>query len=856
MRLRQISILLQLFLINMLLMLGSASTSTFAVETDSVAQDFSAITDESASDRKSPNILVDNVYYDEELMIEIWRDGSEKSVWKLEDSGNNLLAFPTTLPTPLNSSYPGVQDMRIDLLVSEVPQLSAEGGLMADFDQFADDYDSSNSEGAGDYGDADYASFSSNEVLVTFRVWNETVNNSGILYDGLNDSQKLIKDTINDLSLALGTTFHLMTNRSGIYWDMQNDYGIEQSWRAFLFDLNDAWNTLFSVLPLGEGLTKANTSRLMQADARSLYLVSEWDEKPDRDWSTDVDGSGQDEEDDRWEFEAMFGILEKEKLALNASSNQLFFNDLMDFDQIQYSHLKANASSITVRLPYGSRIDNIEPYDSRNINGICYFGLDLVGYHTRRVIEYDSVTFTLDALPMPSLLLHATTNATVVSPNDIVQIDYNLTNIGNAPAYNAFLWGFDNDSGPETEWNFINVTQGNFNYTYWDPASDRAYFNFGQIDAGESVVHSVILNATPPGNLWNRTFTSDSWVDYSGDPTTGTPTGWIQTAIRNWGNDLGFWYNHSDAGPELNVKVQLANSDVAVGENFTISAKVTNTGNKTAYSIDWWAPYQLNITNRNGIIESLAPGASVIVNTTYLVDAASRYITDSTRDEAPTRQLGSTFDFYETGRSDLGGGYDYSGWFINQYDDNATTFTSNIWGSEIKLDVLPASNQTLGPFLTVNVQHSADTIPSGEKTTVSITVANVGSTAAENVVVNSEFSDSEFAFYAGAGTISGGQGSAQARRFTYNWGTLAPGDSLSFSYRLEAQKNATIYTHTYAVVDWDAFTGFGGLTRTFYPRTYDWEDPTIAGPADLEIFKNKTAAITDNLTWSLSDEHS
>lgn len=838
-------------------MLGFASTSTFDVETDSIAHDMLSSSVEVTNRRENPIILADNIYYDEELSIEIWRDGSEKSLWKLEDSGNNLLTFPTTLPTPLNSSYPGIQDMRIDLLVSEVPQLSAEWGLMADFDQFADDSSGSNSETS--YGDADYAAFSSNEILVTFRVWNETVNNSGILYDGLNDSQKLINDIANDLSLALGTTFHLMTNRSGIYGIMQNDYGVEQTWRASLFDMKDAWNTLFSVLPLDEGLTKTTTSRLMQADARSLYIVAEWDEKPDREGFTDLDGSGQDEEDARWEFETTFGIIEKKKFALNSSTNQIFLNELLNFEQMLRTHSKSNDSDLRIRLPYGTRIDAFEISNPGDNYDVGYIHLDLISDHNKHITNYYYINFTLDALPMPSLLLHAAANSTVVFPGDIVQIDYNITNIGNAPAYYVDFWGFSNTSAAAGAWNFINETHQNFNYTYWNPSNGRVNYHFNQIDPGKSVPFKIILNATTPTSIWNSTFTSTSWVDYSGLNASGTPSGWIQTAIRNWGNDLGFWYNHSDAGPELNVRVETAKSVVEVGEIFTISANITNTGNKTAYNIDWYAPSPLNITNRDGVIESLAPGASTVVNTTYLVDAASLYITDSTRDEAPTRQLGGTFDFFEWwARIDRGGGYDYSGWFINRYDDNVTAFTSDIWGSEIKLDILPTSNQSFGPFLAVTVEQDTESLLNGEIATVSISVTNIGDMTAETVVVNSEFSDADFAFYSGAGSLSGGQGSIndyQARRFTYNWGSLAAGDSFSFSYRLEAQKNATLYTHTYATANWDAFTGFGGLTRAFYPRTYDWEAPIIDGPADLEIDRNEGTAITANLIWSTLDEH-
>lgn len=848
MRLRQISILFQLFLISMLLMLGSASTSTFAVETDSLTPDMLIPSGEVTSERARTSLLADNVNYEEQLMLEIWRDGSVKSVWKLEDAGNSLLSFPISLPLSLNASYPGVGDMRIDFLVSEVSQLSAEWGLMADYDRFGRDlnpgnqYDWNYGNIEDNYGDADYASFSSNEIHVNFRVWNETVNNTGITYDGLNDSQKIIGDIVHDLSQALGANFHLMVNRTvpSSWAQFQNDYGLEQSWRASLFDMNDTWNTLFSGLPLDAGLTNTTTSRLMQADAKSLYFVAEWDEKPDRENINQTE-----EEDERWEFEAMLGILEKEKVNLSATSNQIYLTDMMDFDQILYSHTKANVSSIAIRIPHGSSIEAIEPFDNGNVHDIGYFELDVINNHNRRITEFDSVTFTLDALPMPSLVLQATANTTVVSPGDIVQIDYNITNLGEAPAYNVFLIGFDNTTGSAgDEWNFINVTEQNFNYTLWNPSSGEAEYSINQIDPGESVIHSIYLNATTPASRVNTNFERfcDVTYDSVANPSAPSFVGWSATNVVNDGNELRFWYNHTNAGASFELDAITPKSVVRVGETITLSVNVTNTGNATATDIDWIAPnFGFNQTNRMGTISSLNQSESMLINVTYIVDTATPYLTRSSRDDYPTRQLGGIHNF---------------DWYITQYDDPFFgTQGTNADASEIELNVLPAANQTLGPFLTVSVQQTSATISSGEKTTVSITVANVGTMTAETVVVNSEFSDANFVFYSGAGTLSGGQGTAQARRFTHNWGNLAAGDSYSFSYKLETQKNATLYTHTYATADWTDSPTFGGLTRAFYPRTYDWAAPSLEGPEDLEISIVKSEVIANNLTWSLSDEH-
>ncbi|MFX0116206.1 MAG: hypothetical protein ACFFB3_16775, partial [Candidatus Hodarchaeota archaeon] len=465
----------------------------------------------------------------------------------------------------------------------------------------------------------------------------------------------------------------------------------------------------------------------------------------------------------------------------------------------------------------------------------------------------------------PSLILHAETNATVVFPGDIIEITYAITNIGNAPAYDIELWGFDNESDSAGEWNFINVTQQDFNYSFWDPSSNRAFFNFDQIDAGETVEHKVYLNATIPGEAFNASFVSTSYIYYYATPMTN-PDDWVEDDdFLNLGNDLGFLYNHTDPGPIFNVSLSAPTSIIRIGENFTLHADIVNIGSKTAYNITWQGSPAIpsNITNTGGIIKSLAPGESTDVLITYFIDAATPYVTRSTtEDSAPTRQLGggSTVDLIPFGRydeyfaTDEGIGINhYGGWYIDSYTDNSTIYTTNFYANEIKLDILPASDQSFDPFLTVDVEYSRETVQSDEQVTVLVTVSNAGNSTAENIFVNSEFSDAEFEFYSGAGSVFGGQGTGTPRQLEYDWGNLAPGDSFSFSYRLKALKSTSIYTNTYASVDWDAFTG--GLTRIFYPRTYDWEAPALTGPEDLEIVKNEFTAITASLNWSVSDEH-
>jgi hypothetical protein len=177
-------------------MLGFASTNTFVVETDPIGHEIPVQSSEISNERASISLLADNVNYEEELMLEIWRDGSVKSVWKLEDDGRGILGFPAKLPVPLNSSYPRVRDIRIDFLISETPQLSSEWGFMADYDEFWD-------------SDREYAAFSSNEILVRFQVWNES--------NALNETLLIAEELIDNISLGLGIDFHLMTNATGWY---------------------------------------------------------------------------------------------------------------------------------------------------------------------------------------------------------------------------------------------------------------------------------------------------------------------------------------------------------------------------------------------------------------------------------------------------------------------------------------------------------------------------------------------------------------------------------------------------------------------------------------------------------------
>ncbi|MFX1513765.1 MAG: hypothetical protein ACFFCQ_14370, partial [Promethearchaeota archaeon] len=394
----------------------------------------------------------DNVNFEEEVFFEIWRDGTLKSLWKFEDDGNDLLSFPINLPTPLNSSYPGIRDMQIDFMISEVPQLAPEWGFMANYDQF----------GGGFY--PDYASFSSNELLIRLRVWNAT--------NSLDDTRIFIEDIMDVLSVDFGMNFHLMSNTTAT--DSYGRYYLEQSWRAFLFDLDNIWPDLFSTLPLEEGLATTTNSKLMQANTKSLYIIAEWDEVPNR-----ANSSAIEDQDERWEFETTFSIIEKQKFVLNSDSNKIYLKDLLNFDEVLRSHSKANDSEIYVRIPYGSMIDTVEP--ESDSNDVCHVGWDLF-LHDNRIMNLDYIEFTLDTLPMPSLFVHATANSTVVSPGDIVQIDYDITNIGESPAYNIQFWGFDNTTPNVAgeEWTFINATHPDSPYTLLD--NGQAYLEIDQIN--------------------------------------------------------------------------------------------------------------------------------------------------------------------------------------------------------------------------------------------------------------------------------------------------------------------------------------------------------------------------------------
>jgi hypothetical protein len=829
----------------MLLMMGFASSNAFVVETDPIAHDMLAPVSEAASKRASVSLLADNVNYEEELMLEIWRDGSVKSVWKFEDAGRGILGFPTSLPVPLNSSYPRVRDIRMDFLISETPQLSSEWGFMADYDEFGD-------------SDREYAAFSSNEILVRLQVWNES--------NALNETLLIAEEIIDNISLELGIDFHLMTNTTGFY---DGDYGLEQSWRGFLFDLASTWQDLFPLLPLEDGLATIETLRLMQAASRSLHIVADWDEMPNRGGSTGLFAL-----DERWEFETTFGIIEKEKISLNSSSNKIYLNELIDFGNELRTHSKTNDSDVYLRIPYGSRINEFDISNPGDVYDICFIEIDVDTDHNQHISDSYFINFTLDALPMPNLQIHATANSTVVSPGDIVEINYKLTNYGNSPAYNVRLWGFDNTSGApndEYNWNFINVTQQNYNYTFWDSTGaideGRAYFDFAQIAPGASVSHTVVLNATTPTSQVNETFVSESYVNYDGIQAPATPRGWVEEDIETAGNDLVFWYNHSNPGPTFSLDTWVSSSVVRVGEELTVFANVTNTGTIPAWDIAWEAPrFGFNTSNLNGVITYLNTSDSVVVNTTYIVDAATRYLidyasySDISLDSAPTRQLGGVVDLGSWGRPDSDDGRDYSWWYLDGWWANNSYFPINnpnwnsgdVYGSEIRLHVLPAANQTFGPFLTVQVDYSSADLSSEERLTVSVTVQNVGDMPAENIDVTSEYSDSEFNFFAGVGTDNT-QSAPQGRRVELQWGILEPGDSFTFSYQLTALKNTTSYTYTYAATDW---MDFPGLARVFYPRTFDWEAPIIDGPADHEIIRSESVASTGNLSWSLLDEHS
>ncbi|MHA2232151.1 MAG: hypothetical protein ACXAB4_06655, partial [Candidatus Hodarchaeales archaeon] len=385
------------------------------------------------------------------------------------------------------------------------------------------------------------------------------------------------------------------------------------------------------------------------------------------------------------------------------------------------------------------------------------------------------------------------------------------------------------------EWNFINTTSQDFNYTFWIPSGGsfgECYYDFGQIDPGESKVHSVFLNATTQQT--DVSFVKSSWVTYDSvaNPSAPSFVGWSATSMFNDGNELRFWYNYSTAGVSFDLRAITPHGVVRIGETITLTANVTNTGNDTATNIIWIAPdFGFNQTNRDGTIQSLAANESIVISTTYIVDTATQVMDTFSRGFYRARPLGRTESF---------------DWYITQYTDpEIGTQFSNFDASEIRLDVLPDPSQAPGPFLTLEVAYNHTTYSPGELIDVSVIVKNIGDLTAENIVVTSDFSPFEFELVTGGGSVGG---------------DLAAGDSFSFSYQLKSLATAESFIHTYVSCDWT-----NGLRRTFHTRTFDWNAPTIDGPEDLEIIKPEPVTVFANepwanftwpsLNWSLSDEH-
>jgi hypothetical protein len=55
----------------------------------------------------------DNIYYLEDLEANIMKDGSVSKLWSLVDNGIGNISFPIPLPTPVNSSFDIIQDLRV-----------------------------------------------------------------------------------------------------------------------------------------------------------------------------------------------------------------------------------------------------------------------------------------------------------------------------------------------------------------------------------------------------------------------------------------------------------------------------------------------------------------------------------------------------------------------------------------------------------------------------------------------------------------------------------------------------------------------------------------------------------------------
>jgi hypothetical protein len=711
----------------------------------------------------------DNNYYSEYLDLTILKDGSVVKSWYLVDQGIGDISFPINLSTPVNASTLALEDLRVRLAVVQHSEFSEQWGPVT--------YQDTSYEFL--YDD-DIESIVSHVFLEFYALLDDPANDT-IIYP-------ILEAVISDLEeLWDGVTF-LKFGESFSFGGRR----LTQTWRAFPTSKDQRAifeHLLMNNLP-SEGLFSiTNTKRFLDANHKSIHLAANWDGTNESgadsyDQEPYIDGTIENF-DQRWEYIVGISVQESGELSIKANSpNVLRFEDIVPYTDGLTSHPQANDSNLNLDLYHGSEIiaarpkfENIPRYKTR-------YSLDMLadsGEGADYILPDSAhVNFTDGTSEVPVLTVRLTADKYMVMPGENITVTYEISNIGEVPAYDVEL---DDD--------FNYGFPANYSILEGDPDGDEIIEEvWDSIPAGSSEYYTVIIycNTTAENGsfLW-----FDPELEYHASNYADENI-WARNP-RDYGG--GYQIDGSEViilcdviSPNLVVEYNLSATSLTVGELVTVQMEISNFGNN-ATELDWRLPVLgINTSAVTGHIDFLDTFDTLTVNSSFIVDYPGRFYGSflESRFFSPYSDAYVDYQFVST----------RGGTIRVQY------------ANEIPVNVFPQAQESYGALIQLSKSITDLDIENENVYQVTITAKNVGDTAAYSVDIDDVYPIENFTLISGSTSMS--------------WNFLPADIQFSYSYVISYPETLDLSTQvSYVTATYDF--GFNWFAGASWEGSYDFD---------------------------------
>lgn len=719
----------------------------------------------------------DNEYYSEYLDLSVLKDGSILKEWYLIDHGIGDISFPINLTTPVNSSTLALEDLRVRLAIVQHDEFSQIWGPIT-------------------YRDTSYEFLYDDEIesivshlFLEFYVLMDDPANDTIIYPILENMVTELESLWNGIKfLKFGESFSLAGRR------------ITQTWRAF--PTSEDMRAIFEDIiknnfPSDEGLFELiDTERFLDANHKSIHIVANWDGMNESgsdsfDQEPYIDGITENL-DERWEYIAGISLLESEYLTIEYNaSNVLRFKDIIPYAGGLTSHPRANSSFLDVNLYHGCEINAARPKFESSPRYKTRYLLDMIsdsGEGVNYVLpDYSHVNFTDGVSRVPVLTTKVTSDKYNVMPGENITLTYEISNIGEVPAYDIYL-----------EDNFNYGFPTNYSIMEGDPDNDYTVEEtWNSIENGSSEIFTVKIYCNTTAE--NGSFL---WIDPELEYHASNYANENLWARNPRDYDGGYQVDGSEIiilcdvnSPILLVEYAMSKTSFKVGDIVWVEMKITNVGNNGT-EVDWQLPVLgINKSAINGHIDFLDSSETISVESSFMVDYPERFLGDFVE----SRFFSPYSDAY----------VDY------QFISIRGAAIRVQYANEIPVNIYPQVEQTYGALIQLSKSITDLAIDDENIYQVTITAKNVGDSAAYSVDIDDNYPMENFTIISGTNSIT--------------WDFLPPNVQFSYSYVVNYPETIDLSIQvSYVIASYDfAYNWYSGSS---WEGTYDFSPDSGSTP--------------------------